>query len=831
MLTLTTEPTSNKKKLEYVPSAQFGFTDVDKEKDTVYKMTDAVNKTGRFLADQAQQYKLTADNGSTKGWTADNVGDITKFFTGDRVGQFSLSAVDVARMTDKAGIPAAYQNTYFLAEFISAGPKDTMVTLSPRIPVNDAISIVKIWYNCKNGIILHTEFHSSDVQNEAKYQHPQLTRDDSTAIYLPAKTNWDTLNRTGYYYSANTGVNTPVGGGFFSLEVIASSGTGYITQRATQNNGDVYIRVYTSNKWTSWALQATTAYVDNKVKTAVDAGQSYPLTKAGGWYKYSFSETSNIETEFAKEAYNSGSVYIPGGNPFIKSAMGGQSFLGYAYTLNIKDVGYLMGMTRPGHIWVNVRGDGSTWKGWKQLGTMDDITWSQNMLQKKINATQVHKLTADNGTTTSVDNQDWNTLKSTGLYHCNPAGANAPLPKGHLILEVLSIDNNANISQRATETVSNRVFKRGLVGGNWTAWALQATTDYVDNKVKTAVDAGQSYPLTKETGGYKYSFSETSNIETEFAKQSYNNGTVYITGGNPFIKSVMGGQSFFGYAHTLTMKDSGYLMGMTRPGCIWVNIMGDGYTWKGWKQLGTMDDITGSQNMLQNKINATTESQNMLQKKINATQVHKLTADNGTTTSVDNQDWNTLKSTGLYHCNPAGANAPLPKGHLILEVLSIDNNANIVQRATETMSNRVFKRGLAWGNWSAWTELQTKTHETYRVPLNTSVVKNYDDAHPFELNYANGVVSFCNTFSPIKEIPSSNDGFVIGTIADVRYRPTQTIRTLCQGSWDHVFLLNVGTDGSITASRNRSKDVYNLTFAAGEWCNASSSYTTNDTHA
>lgn len=596
MLTLATEPTSNKKK--YVPGAQFGFTDVDKEKDTVYKMTDAVNKTGRFLADQAQQYRLTDSNGSTKGWTADNVGDITKFFTGDRVGQFSLSAVDVARMTDKAGIPAAYQNTYFLAEFISAGPKDTMVTLSPRIPVNDAISIVKIWYNCKNGIILHTEFHSSDVQNEAKYQHPQLTRADSTAISLPAKTNWDTLNQTGYYYNQNTGVNTPVGGGYFSLEVIASSGTNYITQRATQNNGDVYIRIY-SSEWSKWVLQASTAYVDNKVKTAVDAGQSYPLTKGTGWYKYSFSETSNIETEFSKEAYNSGTVYIPGGNPFIKSAMGGESFFGYAYTLNIKDVGYLMGMTRPGRIWVNVRGDGSTWKGWKQLGTMDDITWSQNMLQGKINATQVHKLTADNGTTTGVNNQDWNTLKSTGLYYCNPAGANAPLPKGHLILEVLSIDNNANIVQRATETSSNRVFKRGLAGNNWTAW----------------------------------------------------------------------------------------------------------------------------------------------------------------------------------------------------------------------------------------TELQTKTHETYRVPLNTSVVKNYDDAYPFELNYANGVVSFCNTFSPIKDIPSGSDGFVIGTIADVRYRPTQTIRTLCQGSWDHVFLLNVGTDGSITASRNRSKDVYNLTFAAGEWCNASSSYTTNDTHA
>lgn len=601
MLTLATEPTSNKKKLEYVPSAQFGFTDVDKEKDTVYKMTDAVNKTGRFLADQAQQYRLTKSNGGTKDWTAVNVGDVTSFFKGFKLGKFSFMGTDVDKMTDKAKLPIQYQASgYYMADFImSAGPQDSIVNLYPRIPGDNTIPHATIWFNCTTGNVLHTRIFNSEQVNDAKYQFPKLTGNDGTAIFLPAKTNWDNQKKTGYYYNQNLGVNTPSNGGYFELEVAAVSGTTFISQRATDSTGKIYTRMFNNTSWTSWALQATTAYVDNKVKTAVDAGQSYPLTKGTGWYKYSFSETSNIETEFAKEVYNSGTVYIPGGNPFIKSAMGGQSFLGYAYTLNIKDAGYLMGMTRPGHIWVNVRGDGSTWKGWKQLGTMDDITWSQNMLQKKINATQVHKLTADNGTTTNVNNQDWNTLKSTGLYYCNPAGANAPLPKGHLILEVLSIDNNADIVQRATETLSNRVFKRGLSGSKWTAW----------------------------------------------------------------------------------------------------------------------------------------------------------------------------------------------------------------------------------------TELQTKTHETYRVPLNTSVVKNYDDAHPFELNYANGVVSFCNTFSPIKEIPSSNDGFVIGTIADVRYRPTQTIRTLCQGSWDHVFLLNVGTDGSITASRNRSKDVYNLTFAAGEWCTASSSYTTNDTHA
>lgn len=381
MLTLATEPTSNKKK--YVPGAQFGFTDVDKEKDTVYKMTDAVNKTGRFLADQAQQYRLTESNGSTKAWTAVNVGDVTSFFKGFKLGKFALATNEINGFVDKAKLPIQYQRGgYFLADFIiTSGPQDSIVNLYPRIPGDNGIPNATIWFNCTTGNVLHTRIYNSEEVNDAKYQ--------------------------------------------------------------------------------------------------------------------------------------------------------------------------------------------------------------------------AHKLTADNGTTTSVDNRDWNTLKSTGLYYCNPAGANAPLPKGHLILEVLSIDNNANISQRATETLSNRVFKRGLMGSKWTAW----------------------------------------------------------------------------------------------------------------------------------------------------------------------------------------------------------------------------------------TELQTKTHETYRVPLNTSVVKNYDNAYPFELNYANGVVSFCNTFSPIKDIPSGNDGFVIGTIADVRYRPTQTIRTLCQGSSDHVFLLNVGIDGSITASRNRSKDVYNLTFAAGEWCNASTSYTTNDTHA
>lgn len=483
MLTLATEPTSNEKKPEYVPSALFGFTDVDKEKDTVYKMTDAVNKTGRFLADQAQQYRLTESNGSAKAWTAVNVGDITKFFTGVRVGLFHVNPTDVSKMTDKAGLPVAYQPEYFMAEFNTVQGSDAQVTIYPRASPATALPITTIWYNPTTGKIGLTEGRSSDATNDAKYQHPQLTRADGTAIYLPDKTNWDTLSQTGYYYNQNTGVNTPVGGGYFSLEVIASSGTRYITHRATQNNGDVYIRVF-SDSWSKWVLQASTAYVDNKVKTAVDA-----------------------------------------------------------------------------------------------------------------------------------------------------------------------------------------------------------------------------------------------------------------------------------------------------------------------------------------------------------TQVHKLTADNGIATNVNNQDWNTLKSTGFYYSNPAGANAPLPKGHLILEVLSLDNNANIVQRATETLSNRVFKRGLARSNWTAWTELQTKTHETYRVPLNTSVVKNHHDAHPFELNYANGAVSFCNTFSPIKNIPSSSDGFVIGTIADVRYRPTQTIRTLCQGSFDHVFLLTVGTDGTITASRNRSIDVYNLTFVAWEWCNASASYTTNDTHA
>lgn len=122
--------------------------------------------------------------------------------------------------------------------------------------------------------------------------------------------------------------------------------------------------------------------------------------------------------------------------------------------------------------------------------------------------------------------------------------------------------------------------------------------------------------------------------------------------------------------------------------------------------------------------------------------------------------------------------------------------ASDVQGAIDELANKCKKSG--WIN----ANLQTP-------------FESYMGSSPVRYRKVGNVVEVLGIVSVTSELESSNINHTMFTV-DNGYRPTDTLSILCQGSGVESWLLTVGSDGKISASRYRDASGYKK-FGVGIW--------------
>ena len=90
--------------------------------------------------------------------------------------------------------------------------------------------------------------------------------------------------------------------------------------------------------------------------------------------------------------------------------------------------------------------------------------------QAKANATQVHKITLDNGMTKPTPSSNLNSILTKGEYICDSTNSNTPA-SGSGLLEVFQV-SSVLVLQRYTTlgVIGRKTFVRQYNGTSWTAW-------------------------------------------------------------------------------------------------------------------------------------------------------------------------------------------------------------------------------------------------------------------------------------------------------------------------------------------------------------------------
>ena len=162
-------------------------------------------------------------------------------------------------------------------------------------------------------------------------------------------------------------------------------------------------------------------------------------------------------------------------------------------------------------------------------------------------------------------------------------------------------------------------------------------------------------------------------------------------------------------------------------------------------------------------------------------------------------------------------NCPVTNGTFTLEVMSAGPNGQLLQRLTvcDKTKPAVYERFYytsAWGEWyGGW---------IYPTIGSDFVMYGTDEAANKPRYRKDGrIVEVRGIVKPAVDLPKSGDGsttsYTILTLP-AGYRPNSPIYSICQGSGNCTWMLQVNSNGNVTFSRYRNGDT-NATAAVGAW--------------
>ena len=159
-------------------------------------------------------------------------------------------------------------------------------------------------------------------------------------------------------------------------------------------------------------------------------------------------------------------------------------------------------------------------------------------------------------------------------------------------------------------------------------------------------------------------------------------------------------------------------------------------------------------------------------------------------------------------------NCPLTSGTFTLEVISMGDNGQLMQRLTQChisspiVYERMYYKSAGWGEWfGGW--IYPTIGSEFEVYASDGVGSKPGCRKDGRVVEVRGIVK------PTVDIAGSTDMHTIITLP-VGYRPKSPVYTICQGSGNCIWLLRVNTNGTVDFSRYRNGDT-TTTAAVGTW--------------
>ena len=159
-------------------------------------------------------------------------------------------------------------------------------------------------------------------------------------------------------------------------------------------------------------------------------------------------------------------------------------------------------------------------------------------------------------------------------------------------------------------------------------------------------------------------------------------------------------------------------------------------------------------------------------------------------------------------------NCPLTSGTFTLEIISMGDNGQLMQRLTQChisspiVYERVYYKSAGWGEWfGGW--IYPNIESEFAVYASDGVSSRPCCRKDGRVVEVRGIVK------PAVDIAGGTEMHTIITVP-VGYRPNSPIYTICQGSGNCTWLLRVNTNGTVDFSRYRNGDA-TTTASVGAW--------------
>lgn len=147
-------------------------------------------------------------------------------------------------------------------------------------------------------------------------------------------------------------------------------------------------------------------------------------------------------------------------------------------------------------------------------------------------------------------------------------------------------------------------------------------------------------------------------------------------------------------------------------------------------------------------------------------------------------------------------NCPLTSGTFTLEVISSGENGQVLQRLTRCHKTEatVYERWYYTNSWGEW-------FGGWKTAVLGSGFENYYSSGAEAPKYRRdrNMVEIRGTVKPTSEIAYSTDYTTIFTLPE-GYRPNSSVFTLCQGSGNCLWLMQVNNEGRVGLTRYRNGD-------------------------
>ncbi|PAF18621.1 pyocin knob domain-containing protein [Terribacillus saccharophilus] len=313
-------------------------------------------------------------------------------------------------------------------------------------------------------------------------QMHKLTQDNGDAIPTAARLN--DLKTPGLYMNSNS-MDSPNGSGYV---LVFKNGT-QISQVFWHNISSAHFKRHfdpVSGTWQPWDRYETTAGAQAKA----DAAQSNAVASAQSWVKgFGLAGTGRrLSVGYDLNTLGGNGIYD------VQNPANGVTGLTWHKIMQIgsQDSGFItqlafsMDTGNRNRMFIR-ESRGGAWGSWSAI-------LIEEAVKALVNATQVHKVTADNGYGISLaTGTDLNTMYSTGFYRGNNL-VNAP-SSGWYFYTIIRQGPTESV-QYATNFGTLRTFMRYAdAGGSWNAWKEFETTEGSQAKADAIKAYVQQYGL------------------------------------------------------------------------------------------------------------------------------------------------------------------------------------------------------------------------------------------------------------------------------------------------------------------------------------------------